>query len=98
MRQDNAASRAWARGARQGLACAVPARGGKPMTDVTIKTNGVQNKLLWAAVIALGTVSLGIVALSRGETINAAWLVIAAVGIYFVAYRFFALFIANKVL
>src|SRR5215470_15764583 len=69
-----------------------------PMSDVAIKPNGIQNKLLWAAVIALGTVSMGIVALSRGETINAAWLVIAAVCIYFVAYRFYALFIANKVL
>jgi carbon starvation protein len=68
------------------------------MTDVAVKSNGLQNKLLWAAVIALGTVSMGIVALSRGETINAAWLVIAAVCIYFVAYRFYALFIANKVL
>jgi len=68
------------------------------MTDVAIKPNGIQNKLLWAAVIALGTVSMGIVALSRGESINAAWLVIAAVCIYFVAYRFYGLFIARTVL
>jgi carbon starvation protein CstA len=68
------------------------------MTDIAIKPNGIQNKLLWAAVIALGTVSLGIVALSRGESINAAWLVIAAVCTYFVAYRFYGLFIARTVL
>jgi carbon starvation protein len=68
------------------------------MTDIAIKPNGIQNKLLWAAVIALGTVSMGIVALSRGESINAAWLVIAAVCIYFVAYRFYGLFIARTVL
>jgi carbon starvation protein len=68
------------------------------MTDIAIKPNGIQNKLLWAAVIALGTVSLGIVALSRGESINAAWLVIAAVCVYFVAYRFYGLFIAQTVL
>src|SRR5246500_5213697 len=68
------------------------------MTDVAVKSNGIQTKLLWAAVIALGTVSMGIVALSRGETINAAWLVIAAVCIYFVAYRFYGLFVADKVL
>jgi carbon starvation protein len=60
--------------------------------------NGLQAKLLWGAVAALGAVSLGIVALSRGETVNAAWLVIAAVCVYFVAYRFYALFIANTVL
>jgi carbon starvation protein len=68
------------------------------MTDISMKPNGLQNKLLWAAVIALGTVSLGIVALSRGESINAAWLVIAAVCVYFVAYRFYALFISQTVL
>jgi carbon starvation protein len=68
------------------------------MSELATKPDGIQTKLLWAAVVALGTVSLGIVALSRGETINAAWLVIAAVCIYFVAYRFYALFIAKTVL
>ena len=60
--------------------------------------NGIQTKLLWGAIALLGAVSLAIVALSRGEPINAAWLVIAAVCIYFIAYRYYALFIANKVL
>ena len=60
--------------------------------------NGLQTKLLWGAIAALGAVSLGIVALSRGEPVNAAWLVIAAVCVYIVAYRYYALFIANKVL
>ncbi len=60
--------------------------------------NGIQTKLLWGAIAALGAVSLGIVALSRGEPVNAAWLVIAAVCIYFLAYRSYALFVANKVL
>jgi carbon starvation protein len=54
-------------------------------------------KLLWAAVAILGAVALGIVALTRGEPVNAAWLVVASVCIYFIAYRFYALFIANKV-
>ncbi len=54
-------------------------------------------KLLWAAVAVLGAVALGIVALTRGEPINAAWLVVASVCIYFIAYRFYALYIANKV-
>ena len=55
-------------------------------------------KLLWMAIAALGAVAFGIVALSRGETISAAWLVIAALCTYFIAYRFYALFIAEKVL
>ena len=59
---------------------------------------GIQNKLLWIAIAALGAVAFGIIALHRGESVNAAWLVIASVCIYFVAYRFYGLFIANKVL
>ncbi|MBA2125589.1 carbon starvation protein A [Hyphomicrobium methylovorum] len=54
--------------------------------------------VLWSAVAVTGAVSLGVVALSRGETINAAWLVTAAICTYFLAYRFYALFIAERVL
>src|SRR5260221_7979431 len=68
------------------------------MSTLTTSRNGIQRTLLWAAIIVLGAVSLGIVALSRGETISAAWLVVAALCVYFVAYRFYALFIADKVL
>ncbi|MFH7445103.1 carbon starvation CstA family protein, partial [Pseudomonas syringae pv. tagetis] len=38
------------------------------------------------------------VALRRGEHINALWIVVAAVSLYLVAYRFYSLFIANKVM
>src|SRR5258705_13173532 len=68
------------------------------MNTLVAGRNGAQSKLLWAGIAALGAVSFGIVALSRGETINAAWLVIAAICIYFIAYRFYALFITEKVL
>jgi len=52
----------------------------------------------WGMVAALGATCLGVVALSRGETINAVWLVIAAVCVYLIAYRFYSLFITEKVL
>src|ERR1700687_804082 len=68
------------------------------MSSLATKGNGLQSKLLWAAVIALGALSFGIVALSRGENVNAAWLVIAALCIYFIAYRFYALFMAARAL
>jgi carbon starvation protein CstA len=55
-------------------------------------------KLLWIVVAVLGAVALGIVALKRGEPVNAMWLVIAALCIYAIAYRFYGLFIANRVL
>ncbi len=55
-------------------------------------------KLGWIVLSALGAVSLGVVALSRGETINALWLVVAALSTYLIAYRFYALYIARDVL
>jgi carbon starvation protein len=57
----------------------------------------LQSKLAWAGLSVLGAFSLAVVALSRGEAVNAAWLVVAAVCIYFIAYRFYALFIADRV-
>ena len=57
----------------------------------------LQSKFGWAAVAVLGAISFAIVALTRGEAVNAAWLVTAAVCIYFIAYRFYALFITGKV-
>ena len=68
------------------------------MTSYGATRMTMQEKLLWAVLILLGTTSLGFVALSRGESINAMWLVIAAVCTYFIAYRFYGLFISNKVL
>src|SRR5438132_12414347 len=68
------------------------------MNTLVTSLNGIQTKLLWAGVATLGAVSFGIVALNRGETISAAWLVIAALCVYFIAFRFYALFIANRVL
>ena len=55
----------------------------------------LRDKLIWAAVAVVGAIAFGVIALSRGEPINAAWLVIAAVCIYFIAYRFYALFITR---
>jgi carbon starvation protein len=54
-------------------------------------------KFLWAAMATLGALSLGVVALSRGETVNALWLVVAAVCVYAIAYRFYSLFLAQRV-
>lgn len=50
-------------------------------------------------VIAIvGAFSLGFIALNRDEPINAMWIVIAAVCIYFIAYRLYGIFILNSVL
>ncbi|MFD2181961.1 carbon starvation CstA family protein [Rhodoplanes azumiensis] len=63
-----------------------------------VRSNPRGHWALWVLIVLAGTVSLGMVALNRGESINAAWLVVAAVCVYLIAYRFYALFIAEKVL
>ncbi len=52
---------------------------------------------IWTLVSVLGAASFAMLALSRGETINAAWLLTAALCTYAVAYRFYSRFIASKV-
>lgn len=46
----------------------------------------------------VGASSLGYIALNRGEQINALWIVVAAVCVYLIAYRYYGLFIAKRVL
>src|SRR4051794_3176025 len=53
---------------------------------------------VWSAVAVIGAVAWGVIALVRDEQISAAWLIAAAVGSYLIAYRFYARFIAYKVL
>ncbi|WP_194791552.1 carbon starvation CstA family protein [Pseudomonas sp. UFMG81] len=55
-------------------------------------------RIAWFAVALLGAFALGTLALRRGEAINALWIVTAAVALYLVAYRYYSLFIATKVM
>lgn len=52
----------------------------------------------WMALALVGAFALGTVALARGETINALWIVVAAVAIYLIGYRYYAQFIAKRVM
>ena len=51
----------------------------------------------WLLVALAGAVAWGVLALHRGETISAAWLVLAATGTYLIAYRFYSRFLADRV-
>ncbi len=55
-------------------------------------------RLLWAALSVAAALALGGLALNRGEHINSLWLVVAAVCTYLVGFRFYARFIAAKVM
>ena len=65
--------------------------------ETTQQKLSITSKIVWILVAVLGAVSFGTLALSRGEHVNAVWLVLAAICIYSIAYRFYSLFIANKV-
>ena len=53
---------------------------------------------VWVLVAIVGAVCWGMLALSRGETVNAGWLLFAAIASYAIGYRFYARFIQTRVL
>jgi len=60
--------------------------------------NAMAGKLVWGAIALVGAICLGMVALNRGESINAIWLVAAALSVFSIGYRFYSKFIADRVL
>ncbi|MBI3245762.1 MAG: carbon starvation protein A [Deltaproteobacteria bacterium] len=54
-------------------------------------------RLLWVLVSGIGAWAVSVIALSRGESINAMWFVVAALCVYAIGYRFYSSFIAAKV-
>ncbi|GAB7523377.1 carbon starvation CstA family protein [Paraburkholderia sp. 2C] len=60
--------------------------------------NRASGFLVWTAVALFGAFAFGTIALAHGERVSALWIVIAAVCVYLIAYRFYSRFIANKVL
>ncbi|MEO3889664.1 carbon starvation CstA family protein [Nonomuraea sp. B5E05] len=54
--------------------------------------------IIWTAVALVGAAGWAVLALSRGENVNAVWLLAAALGSYAIAYRFYARFIVRRVL
>lgn len=54
--------------------------------------------LMWVAVAVLGAAAYAVIAFQRGEPLNAAWMIVAAVCTYTIGYRFYSKWIAAKVL
>ncbi|MBV8617720.1 MAG: carbon starvation protein A [Curvibacter sp.] len=59
---------------------------------------GLRRHLVWLLIGILGAFGLATVALGRGEVISATWIVVASVCVYLIAYRYYSLFIATRVL
>ncbi|MFJ7417117.1 carbon starvation CstA family protein [Streptomyces uncialis] len=69
-----------------------------PQTLVSPPRFRPKSVLVWTLVALVGAVSWGVLALSRGEEVSAIWLLAAALGSFAIAYRFYAKFIADRVL
>src|SRR5215208_5348537 len=60
--------------------------------------NSLRRFGIWVVIALVGAVCWGMLALSRGETVNAGWMLFAALASYAIAYRFYARFIRDRVL
>jgi carbon starvation protein len=54
--------------------------------------------MVWAGVSLLGAAALGVLALHQGETVSAIWVLVAAMCVYAIGYRFYSRFIATRLL
>ncbi|MDQ5979203.1 MAG: carbon starvation protein, partial [Verrucomicrobiota bacterium] len=54
--------------------------------------------LIWSCVVTLGVTAIGVLAWSRGEPVSALWIVVAALCVFAVAYRFHSAWLLAKVL
>src|SRR5687768_11469289 len=61
-------------------------------------SNSLRRYGIWVGIAIVGAVCWGVLALARGETINAGWMLFAALASYAIAYRFYARFIQTRVL
>ncbi|MFZ2724783.1 MAG: carbon starvation CstA family protein [Methylococcaceae bacterium] len=60
--------------------------------------NILAKNALWIIVAIIGAIAVSAIALNRGEQINALWFIAAALCVYSLAYRFYAAWIAARVL
>ncbi len=58
----------------------------------------MKQNILWGAIALIGAACLAVLALHRGETISALWLVVAAISVYLIAYRFYSRYVVDRVL
>ncbi|GAA0663065.1 carbon starvation protein [Sphingomonas insulae] len=57
----------------------------------------IAGRIGWIALALVGAAALAMIATARGEAISAIWIVVAAVSVYLIAYRFYSLYLARVV-
>ncbi|MFW3170792.1 carbon starvation CstA family protein [Geodermatophilus sp. CPCC 206100] len=72
--------------------------GGRPPGGDVRRRPSLKSVVVWLLVAAVGAVAWTVLALARGETVSALWILFAALSSYAIAYRFYSKFIARRVL
>jgi carbon starvation protein len=68
-----------------------------PVAIIDRSPIGTKHKIFFGVIAVLGAVAWAVIAFARGETVNAVWLVVAAICTYVIGYRFYARLIEAKV-
>lgn len=58
----------------------------------------VRRHAVWAVFALIAALSLSVIAINRGESVNALWIIAAAVSVHLVAYRYYSRYIARHVM
>src|SRR5689334_4976411 len=77
-----------------------PIRTDPDLPPVAVREQGpmpASRRVLFTVIALVGAVAWSVVALARGEQINAVWIVFAAVCTYVIAYRFYARLVEAKI-
>ncbi|MDR1443145.1 MAG: carbon starvation protein A [Bifidobacteriaceae bacterium] len=71
---------------------------GRPV-GINFRDNWTPAKIvLWVMIALAGAVGWTMLAVARGERVNAVWFVVTAVATYMIGYRFYALYIQRRIL
>ena len=57
----------------------------------------VRHRIVFGIIAVIGAVAWAIIAFARGETVNAVWLVVAAICTYIIGFRFYARLVEMKI-
>ena len=68
------------------------------MQAATMPKPSLASRIWWIAIAIVGACCLGVVALRRGEPVNAIWLVAASIAVFSIGYRFYGKFVEYSVL
>src|SRR6476620_10915102 len=58
----------------------------------------IRDHVLFGLLGLLGAFAFALVGINRGEPVNALWIVIAAIAVYLISYRYYSLYIAERVM